>query len=142
VFLNIVWQTALVALRRHWELLVVNGLALGVVVVLTLTLVPPLEAQGAAIAVLSGEAALMAMSATALLRAHGSLRLELRVAWRVAIAAAVAFGLTAISDLPGVVDMFVVTLAYFVALAALRGIPTEIRDAFAERLRHGDSSSK
>jgi len=141
VSLNVTWQTALVAMRRHRDLLVVNGLALASIVVLTFALVPPLGAKGAALAVVGGEALLATMSALALLRARRGLRLEFGLVSRVAVATALALAVAVVPPMPDAVGMLVVTLVYFGALTALRAFPGEVRDAFLQRLRGGPPSA-
>lgn len=135
VFLNVVWQTCLLSLRRHRDLLVVNGLALTVVVALAFALIPPLGARGGALALVVGELFLMSASATALLRAHPELRPGLRVLPRLAVALALALGVAAV---PGIGDLVATVLAsavYFAALFALGAIPGEVRDALLRRRR-------
>jgi len=137
VCLNLTWQLALIALHRHWELLVVNGLALVVILVLTFSLVPVLAERGAAIAVVGGEMVLMAMSAVALLRASPILRPDAWVIPRVTVAAALAVAAAVVPPMPDIVAIIVVTVIYFGALMALRAIPPELRDALLRRGRRG-----
>jgi O-antigen/teichoic acid export membrane protein len=137
VTLNITWQTALVALRCHRELLVVNGLALAAIVALTFALVPALGADGAALAVVGGEMLLATMSAIALLRARRGLRPEVRLVSRVVLASAVGLAAAVVPPIPEAAQMVVVTLVYFSALGLLRAIPSELRDAFVQRMRGG-----
>ena len=141
VSLNVTWQTALVALHRHRDLLVVNGLALVSIVVLTFALVPSLGATGGALAVVGGEALLATMSAAALLRARHGLRLGLRLVSRLAVATALALTVTVASPVPDAGRIVLVTLVYVGVLAALRAFPGEVRDAFRQRLRGGPPSA-
>lgn len=141
VSLNVTWQTALVALHRYRDLLVVNGLALASIVVLTFALVPPLGAGGGALAVVGGEALLATMSAVAVLRARRALGLEVRLVWRVAGATALALAAAAVPPMPDAARIVVVTLVYLGALTALRAFPGEVRDAFLQRLRGGSPSA-
>lgn len=133
VFLNLTWQFAMLSLHRHRELLVVNGLALGVIVVLAFALVPPLQAHGAALAVVGGETFLMSASAVALFRAQPDLRLSLRVAPRVAVATLLAVGPALLLPMPDATRVVLASVIYAAALAALDAIPTELRGALLRR---------
>ncbi|MGI8624069.1 MAG: polysaccharide biosynthesis C-terminal domain-containing protein [Solirubrobacteraceae bacterium] len=133
VFLNVTWQTGLVALGRLRDLAVVNGTALAALVVLTFVLVPSLAARGAAIAAVGGEAVLMTGSVVALWRARPDLRLELGLLPRVAAAFAGAVAVATILPGAGAVDVIAATVAYFGILATLGGIPGELRQALARR---------
>lgn len=134
IFLNVTWQTALVALRRYSELLVINAIALVVIVVLVVALVSAHDARGAAMAVVGGETCLTILATVALRRARPDLRLELRVVPRVTIAAGTALAIALALPVPPAVAAGVVTLVYFGGLMALRAIPHEATAALRERL--------
>jgi O-antigen/teichoic acid export membrane protein len=133
IFLNLTWQTTLLALRCHRELLVANGIGLLVIVAMTLALVPPFGAPGAAVVVVAAEACLMSLSALLLLRAHPDLRPYPRVIPRVLVAAATALAVPLLLALPDVLAVPMATVVYFGILAALRAIPSELWSAFTER---------
>jgi O-antigen/teichoic acid export membrane protein len=134
-FLVATWAFTLVSLHRHRELLVANGIAVVVAVVLSVTLIPAHGARGAAITTVTLEVVLALSYAIALSRARPELRPPLGVVPRVALAlgAALATGLL----LPvGVVVATVAAVAvYAVAVLALRAVPPEIAAALRERLR-------
>ncbi|HEX4805584.1 MAG TPA: oligosaccharide flippase family protein, partial [Conexibacter sp.] len=67
----------LVAVRRQRALVIVNALALAIVLALGLTLIPPLQAQGAALAASVGETLLALAALTMLVRARPALRPDL-----------------------------------------------------------------
>ncbi|MDQ3723756.1 MAG: flippase [Actinomycetota bacterium] len=136
-FLNIALQTTLVALHRHRALFVVNGIALALIVALTFSLVVSFGARGAACAVIVGDTALMAMSAVALLRSHPHLRPQLRAVPRVAVATVAALLVALAVPVADALGVLLATVAYFGTLAALRAIPTELRDAFTSRAEPG-----
>jgi len=136
VSLNITWQTTLLALRCHRELLIANAAALVVLVVLIAALVPPYGAEGAAVAVVLGETFLTGLSARALVRVHPGLAPALWLVGRVALALAAAAATVAITGVPAVAAAVLASLVYFGVLAAVGGMPGELRDAFAG-LRRG-----
>lgn len=135
-FLNVTWQTGLLSLRRHRELLVVNGVALVFVVGLTFVLVPLAGAPGAAVTFVAGEVLLMSASAAALLRAHPALRPELRLVPRLALATACAVAIALIPPVGPVAGTMLATGVYFGVLIALGAVPGEVLDAVRRR---GDS---
>jgi O-antigen/teichoic acid export membrane protein len=134
IFVNVTVQHALLALRRHRELLVANGVALVVIVVLAFALVPPLGAEGGALAVVLGECVLVTASTAGLLRAAPGLRPELRVVPRVALAAALGAAAALVPPLPEVAEIAAAGGVYLGALAALGAIPGELRAAVAARI--------
>lgn len=132
-FLNVAWQTGLLSLRRHRELLVVNGVALVFVVGLTFILVPLAGARGAAVTFVAGEVLLMSSSAATLLRAYPALRPELRLVPRLVLATACALAVALIPPVGAVAGTVLATAVYFAVLAALGAVPTEVRDALRPR---------
>ncbi len=135
VFINVACQHTLLALRRHRELVVANGLALVVIACATFALVPPLGAEGAALAVVIGETALMTISGIALFRAHPDLRPSLRVVPRAFAASAVGVLLALAVQGPDVVRAAIALTAYTLVVVALRALPPELRTALSARLR-------
>lgn len=123
------WQYGLLSLHRHRALLANVVVALSLSLLLTLLLVPRLAAQGAAIAVTSGEVAVAVMAVVLLKRARPELRLSLWVAGRVAVAAALAGGAGMLPGLPSLARAVVATVVYFAALSVMGAIPVEIRSA-------------
>jgi O-antigen/teichoic acid export membrane protein len=141
LFLNLTFQTPLLALRMHREMLRSALAALATVVVLIAVFVPAYEARGAAIAVVISEFVLAAVEAALLLRAHRDLRPELRVVPRVAVACAVALAAAlGVTDIE-VVRVIVATVVYVAALAVLRAIPQELLVALSRRPAAADEGA-
>lgn len=133
LFLNLTFQTLLLTLRMHREILISASVALVTVLVLTVVLIPAMEARGAAVAVVVGEALLAAVEATLLWRAHADLRPDFRIVPRVVAASAVAVGAALALDVHDIVRAAVATVAYVAVLAVLRALPTEVFRALARR---------
>jgi O-antigen/teichoic acid export membrane protein len=126
---------ALLALRRHRELLLANLVPLGASIVLSLVLVPPYEANGGAVSTLVAELLLAGASVYYAMRSE----LRLRPSWSgslvVLVSAGVAF---AAGDLLPAHDVLKVALAsalYFGLLLATGQIPDEVKHAAADALR-------
>lgn len=132
----------LLSLRRNRDLLVANGAALVAIVVLTLALVPSLEAQGAAIAAVCAELALAIALTLLLRRADPTLRLPLGVVPVAAAAAGVAVAGALLLGGPELVQV-PVGAGLFLAVTALLGrFPPEVRHALQREERapgHRDS---
>lgn len=138
VFLNVAYGTALIALRRHRELVLANALALTVIVVLALAVVPSLGAQGAAWVTTLGELFLVGAYALALRRVRPDLSPRLRILPRVAVAAVGAFAASVVIEIPVVPNLASAAAAavvFVTVLAALRGVPPEVVDALLRRRR-------
>jgi O-antigen/teichoic acid export membrane protein len=137
-FLTQVWVTGLVSVRRQRALILTNCVALGTALALGVSLVPILDAKGAAIAAVVGELVLAVTTATMLARARPSLRPPVGRLARVlaAGAAGAAAGLLApVGDVVGAA----LALAVFAAAAfALRAVPLEVLHALRHR---GDTPS-
>jgi O-antigen/teichoic acid export membrane protein len=137
-FLTQVWGFGLVALRRQQALIVINAVAVVTVVVLGLALIPPMGAEGAAIAAVAGETALAATALILLVRARPELRPHIghvpRVLAAAAAGAAVGFLLPGLGAIPAAI----LAAAVFIGVAWwLNAIPAEL----AELLRRGQPSS-
>lgn len=132
-FLTQVWVTGLVSIRRQRALILTNCVALVTALGLGASLIPGLDAKGAAISAVVGELVLAAITATMLVRARPSLRPPVGRLARAVVsgAVAVAAGLLApVGDVGGAVLAIVV----FVAVAlALRAVPLEVGRALAGR---------
>jgi O-antigen/teichoic acid export membrane protein len=133
VFLNLTWQTTLLALRMHREMMISAAVALAVVAILAFSLIPSLEARGAAIAVVVGEVVLMCLEAWFLWRARPELRHSFAVVPKVAVAALASVGAGLALAAGDLVVVAVATAIYFAVLAVLRGIPSELFGALAGR---------
>jgi O-antigen/teichoic acid export membrane protein len=133
LFLNLTFQTLLLTLRMHREMLVSALIALVAVLALTVVLIPAMEARGAAIAVVVGETLLAAVEAAMLWRAHPDLRPKLGVVPRVAAAAGLALAAALALDAHDLVRAAVAGVVYLAVLAVLRAIPMEVIRALAGR---------
>ncbi len=126
-FTGSVFGYALLAVRRHRAVLVMNAGALVVVGVAGVLLIPDHGARGAAVATALSEGALALLGAVALARS-GELRrgFSLAIVPRVLVAAGVAVGAALLLELPSAVEA-VIALALFAALALLlRAVPDEL----------------
>jgi O-antigen/teichoic acid export membrane protein len=128
--LTMTWGHGLLALRRHRDLLVVNATALVAVIVFALILIPPLEAEGAAIAVVLGELVLAGFAGLLLGRARGRLLESARVVPLVGIAAAATLAVGLIPDIPLAIRIALALVVYPALLLALRAVPSELLAAF------------
>jgi O-antigen/teichoic acid export membrane protein len=134
-FLLATWSYALLALARYRALVIVNAIALVVSAALTLTLGPTLGAEGAAIATLCGESALALAAGIAVVRAHRDLRLSLQALPPTLVAAAAGAALALVPGLPDLARVALASVGYGAVLAALGGVPAELREAIAGRIR-------
>jgi O-antigen/teichoic acid export membrane protein len=131
-FLTVTWGTGLLALHRHRELLLANLLGLTTSGVVTAALVPSYGAKGAAIATVVGEFLLAVVYTLALLGPDRRLRVTIWVVPKVAAATAAALALALVPGLTDIPLVLAATAAYFGVLWALRGIPTELHEAFLQ----------
>jgi len=134
-FIGATFTYGLLSLHRHRELLITSVVALVVSVVLTLVLVPPLDAPGAAIAFSAAEAVLALCSYALLRRARPQLRFARRVPVRVLGALALGAAAALIPGLSSLASAVVASAVYFAALLALGAIPQELVDAALHRAR-------
>jgi O-antigen/teichoic acid export membrane protein len=127
-FISVGWQYGLLSSHRHRELLWIAVGALVLSMTLTLVLIGPLQARGAAIAFTSGEVA-AALGSFFLLRRAGLLRLPLRVPLRVLLAAALAVSTALVPGLTSLGRALVASVIYFAILWAVGAIPAELFEA-------------
>jgi O-antigen/teichoic acid export membrane protein len=120
-------QFALLALRQHRAILLVNAVALLVNVVLTLVLVPDHGARGAALALTVSEATVATLSTTLFARSLGGFSLPwglmLRTACAAALGVAAALALKGVGIVPEAIVSALVCLG---AGLALRVLPSEV----------------
>ena len=128
-FVAVACSFPLLSLRRYRTLLVANAIGLVVTLAVSLSLVPVLQARGAAIATVAAELTLACVAVVALMRARPDIHLR----WGVVPVALVAGGAgVGIGHLVGVhplLEVFVGTCVYAIVLAALGRIPPEIGHA-------------
>jgi O-antigen/teichoic acid export membrane protein len=127
------WSYGLLSLHRHRSLLWISIASLSASVLLTLALVPLLQARGAAIAFAAAEAVLAATSFAMLRAARPDLRFSARVPIRVLAAAAAAGAVAFVPGLSSLAASIVASAVYFAVLLALRAIPHELLDAALHR---------
>jgi O-antigen/teichoic acid export membrane protein len=127
-------QFALLALRKHGAILLVNGVALLLNATLTLALVPDHGARGAAIALAISEVTVATLSTTMLARVLAGFtppwRTLLRLTGAVAIGAIATVALANLGSIPEAVGT---ALVCFGAALALRVLPSELLALLPER---------
>lgn len=128
-FLVATWSFALLSLRAYRQLLIANALAAVTAAVLTLVLVPPLGAEGAALATFGAEAALAAGYLTMLARIDRDHVPSLGVVPRLLPGAAAAILIAVLVPVHPVVLVVLGTIVYFASAFALRAVPPELLDA-------------
>jgi O-antigen/teichoic acid export membrane protein len=130
-FVSVVWTTALVAVRRQSDLLIINTVALVSVAALGGSLIPLFGATGAAIAAVVGEALLALVALAMLLRARPELTPDPRFALKVLIA---GFAAAMFAFVPGVPALGKAALAvgvYAVVVVSVGAVPPEVFDALS-----------
>jgi O-antigen/teichoic acid export membrane protein len=132
-FLVATWAFALLSLERYRDLIVVNGLAVVLAIVLSLVLIPGLGAKGAAIVTTTLEVALATGYAIALARASPELRPQLGSLWRIVAAFAVAAAVGFIVPLPALPVTIVAMTVLLALLYVLDLIPAELVSALVRR---------
>ena len=133
LFVGQVAVLALISLRRQHLLAVANAVALALVVMLGLTLIPAFSGRGAAAAGVIAETALTAMLLGALARCERSVVPRFAFVWRPLAALAAGAAALAIPGLGELVRAMIVMVAFAVAAAAVRAVPSEVLEALARR---------
>jgi O-antigen/teichoic acid export membrane protein len=127
-FVAIAAAYPLLSLKRYRAALAANAAALGASLVLTLALVPTLEADGAAIAAVAAEITLAVASVALLARERRAALTGLRGAPAI-VAAAVLGGLVVLlPGLPPLIDAALASLVFAAALKVLGRFPPEARE--------------
>lgn len=135
IFINHGIGNGLLSLHLHREMLVANAIALGAVIGCAFLLVPGLEAEGAALAVVIGEIVLMTSAAALLFRSRPDLRVNASgVLPRALLATAAAAAVSLPLPVHDAIQLAVASIAFAGAVLALGAIPPEVRAAFTERL--------
>lgn len=132
-FLVAIWSFALLSLRLYRDLIVVNGFVALLAIVLSLLLIPSLQARGGAIATATLEIILAAAYAAVLSYRRSDLRPSLHLVPRVAVAFAVAFTVAVILPVSSVSATIIGTVVLFLGLLALRALPAEFLHALQRR---------
>jgi O-antigen/teichoic acid export membrane protein len=134
IFVIAGWQPALFGMGRLRSSAVAMAIGVAAVLAAGLALIPPLGAEGAAIAAVIGDVILCGAVYVALRRAGPGPWLPVGGIARVAAAAAVAVGVGLIPGVPDVVRAVAVVAAFVTAALLLRAVPDELLDA-AKRFR-------
>jgi O-antigen/teichoic acid export membrane protein len=133
VFLGQGWQLGLIAVRRQSALLIANATAFVVVFVVGLSLIPPYEAVGAAVAAVVAEAVLAAALLVILMRAGRDLRPEFGFVPRLSIAVALGVAVALIPVGP-VLLRAVAAGVVFIGVAWLTdAVPDELKVVLRRR---------
>ena len=122
----------LVAVRQQRALVLVNVLALVTVLALGCTLIPLLEADGAALAASIGETILAVASIAMLVRARPALRPDLRYVPKLLLAAGLG-GACVLLPLPDAVAAVLAAGVYAAVAWLLRAVPVELLEAMVRR---------
>jgi O-antigen/teichoic acid export membrane protein len=128
-FLLAVWGFALLSLSLYRGILVANGAALVVSLLLTLVLGRSYGAEGAALATVFGEGTLAAGYALTLVRRRPDLRLELDVVPRILAALGLAAAVLLVPGLSRELRLIAVAAVYALAAWVFRAVPAEVGEA-------------
>jgi O-antigen/teichoic acid export membrane protein len=132
-FMTQTWVLGLVAVRRQRALIVTNAIALGTVLALGFALIPPLDAEGAALAAAIGEGALAVATLVMLVRARPALRPNLLYAVKLAAAGAVGAGAAVVSGVPDAAAAVLASAVYLALAWVTRAVPVELLRALVRR---------
>jgi len=125
-FLVAGWGFALLSLEEYAALLAVNAAAFLVSCGLTIGLAPSHGADGAAVAVLCGEATLLGGYVVAIARRSPELRPRLNVMPKVVLAAVPAVALAVLPALPSVARLALALVVYGLVIVLTRAVPAEV----------------
>ena len=128
------------SIRRQRALILTNCVALATALVLGATLIPVLDAKGAAISAVVGELVLAAITATMLVRARPSLRPPLGRLARVLVAGGAGAAAGLLVPVGDVVGAVVAVVVFAAAAFALRAVPLEVAARAQARKRKRSSA--
>jgi O-antigen/teichoic acid export membrane protein len=128
-----VWSLGLVAIDRQRLLVITNGIALTLAVVLGLILIPARDAMGASIAAVFGELTLALANLTMLVRCRPALRPDPGFLWRAALSAGLG-ALCALLPIPAIAAGALAAIVFVLAALATHALPREV---VVELLRRG-----
>jgi hypothetical protein len=100
---------------------------------LTLALVPPLQAEGAALATFGAEAILAVSLLVALAVRHPTLRPSFAALWRLVVPLAAGAGVAVVLPAPSVVLAVMAGVVYLALAFAFRAVPPELVAAVFRR---------
>ncbi len=121
-----VWAAALLSLHLHRVILILNLSLLVAVAAAVAVLAPLYGAQGAAVATASMEVVSAIAGGLVLMRSRAHLRPSLRVAVKVAVAAAIGISPILLTSTPIVGRLALSSALYAAVLLALRAIPSDL----------------
>ncbi|MGZ4202225.1 MAG: oligosaccharide flippase family protein [Thermoleophilaceae bacterium] len=128
-----VWSLGLVAIDRQRLLVITNGVALTLAVILGLVLIPARDAMGASIAAVCGELTLALANLTMLVRCRPALRPNPGFLWRAALSAGLG-ALCALLPIPAIAAGALAAIVFVLAALATHALPREV---VVELLRRG-----
>jgi O-antigen/teichoic acid export membrane protein len=124
-----IWTVGLIALGRQRELILANALGLLALAVFAAALVPPLGAEGGAVASVLGDAVLACLIYWRLHRSAGRVTVRAGFLARVAVAAAAALVPLFLPGLPDLLAAALSATVFLVVAMSIGAVPQEIRDA-------------
>ena len=133
VFVGNVWMTALLSLRLHRAILILNLALLALVAAAVAILAPLYGAQGAAVATASVEVGAAITGGVVLMRGRSYLRPSLRLLPRVAAAAVVGATPMLLTGVPVIGRLALSSALYGVVLLSLRAFPPTCRGCCCRR---------
>jgi O-antigen/teichoic acid export membrane protein len=135
IFVAGAWTTTLVGMGRAQALAVSTGIGLVAVLVFGAILIPPLGAEGGAIAAVLADIVFCAAAYVALRRAGPGRELPPGPLLRICAAALPALLVALASPFPALADAVIVALLFPALAAAFGGVPPELLDRLKPRRR-------
>ena len=131
------WWYALLSLGRFDVVVRITSVGLVVVLGTTLLLVPHLEAQGAAIAIVAGDTTQALLAFLVVRRSEAQIRFPVRTTLCVLLGCGLALTTLLVPGLGSLACALIGTAIYVATILALRAMPEELMQAFRERLARG-----
>lgn len=128
IFLTAAWQPALYGMGRLKELAIAMGVGVLAVIVAGIVLIPPYEAQGAAVAAVIGDVVLCGAVYIALNRSGEGPWMENGPMARTVVVVLVAVGVGVLPWPNDILRAAVVGIVFILAAVVLRTVPSEIND--------------
>jgi O-antigen/teichoic acid export membrane protein len=136
-FLLAGWSFALLSLKRHVVLLLINLAAFLTSCLLTILLASSHGATGAAVATVCGETVLAVGSLVALIRGHPEFRPRLGVVLKVVLASLPAVLLVLLVEIPSLSLALLALAAYGLLILVTGAVPEELLELIPRRFRRG-----
>ncbi len=125
-FLAATWVYALLSLRKHRVLIVVNAFAFVLATVLAIVLISGDGARGAAITMTVTELVLAIFGYLALRLSGTELQVQILGVVKVLLAAGVALAVPILFGLPSLFATVLASVIFFLVLLLIRGVPAEV----------------